>query len=79
MSVPTGSVSSSTLPDVLSNASADGTFMGQTSADLLGFYEESGGVAKQTVTGARSSNTALASVLTALASLGLIVDGTTAT
>ena len=34
--------------------------------------------AKPTVTGSRGGNAALASLLTALASYGLIVDGTTA-
>jgi hypothetical protein len=35
-------------------------------------------VAKQTVTGSRGGNAALASMLTALATLGLIVDSSTA-
>lgn len=42
-------------------------------AALVGFYGASA-VAKQTVTGSRGGNAALASLLTALASLGLITD-----
>ena len=43
----------------------------------LGFYNASA-VTKQTVSGSRGGNAALASLLTALASLGLITDSTTA-
>jgi hypothetical protein len=43
----------------------------------LGFYN-SAAVTKPTVTGSRGGNAALASLLTALASLGLVVDSTTA-
>lgn len=43
----------------------------------LGFYGTTP-IAKPTVTGSRGGNAALASLLTALASLGLIVDNTTA-
>lgn len=43
----------------------------------LGFFQASP-VAKPTVTGSRAGNAALASLLTALASLGLITDSTTA-
>lgn len=45
---------------------------------LVGFYGATP-VAKATVTGARDDGTALLSLLTALADLGLIVDSTTAT
>lgn len=47
------------------------------SAATIGFYGTSA-VAKQTVTGAKGSNAALASLLTALAALGLITDSSTA-
>jgi len=43
----------------------------------LGFHGAAS-VAQQTVTGSRGGNAALASLLTKLATLGLIVDGTTA-
>ena len=42
----------------------------------LGFYNVAA-VARQTVTGSRGGNAALASLLTALANLGLIIDSTT--
>lgn len=41
----------------------------------LGFYSGSTPVAKQTVTGSRGGNAALADLLTKLANLGLIIDG----
>jgi len=44
----------------------------------LGFYSGSTPVAKQTITGSRGGNAALASYITALANLGLVIDGTTA-
>jgi hypothetical protein len=47
------------------------------SAALLGFYGTTA-VAQQTVTGSRGGNAALADLLSKLAALGLIVDGTTA-
>jgi hypothetical protein len=43
------------------------------------FFDSSTGSAKQTVTGSRDSNAALASLLTALAAYGLVVDSTTET
>lgn len=46
------------------------------SAKSLGFYG-SGGAVKPTITGSRSANAALASLLTALASQGLLTDSTT--
>lgn len=42
---------------------------------LVGFYGD-GGVVRPTVTGSRGGNAALANLLTALADMGLIVDGT---
>jgi hypothetical protein len=48
------------------------------SAPRLGFYGATAG-AKPTITGIRASNTALASLLTSLATLGLLTDSTTAT
>lgn len=47
-------------------------------ANTLGFHGATP-TAQQTVTGIRDSNAALANLLTALATLGLIVDSTTAT
>jgi hypothetical protein len=44
---------------------------------LLGFYNTSP-ASKQTVTGSRGGNAALASLLTALATTGLITDSSTA-
>lgn len=44
---------------------------------MLGFYG-SAGISKPTVTGSRGGNASLASLLTLLASMGLIVDGTVA-
>jgi hypothetical protein len=52
-------------------AEADGA------APMLGFYGSSA-VAKQSVTGSRGGNAALADLLTKLATLGLITDGTSA-
>jgi hypothetical protein len=46
-------------------------------AGSVGFYA-AGPVAKQTVTGSRGANAALASLLTALAALGLVTDSSTA-
>lgn len=47
------------------------------SASMLGFYGSSA-VAKQSITGSRGGNAALADLLTKLATLGLITDSTTA-
>lgn len=50
-----------------------------TSGSKIGFFNPAGGPAgKQTVTGSRGGNAALASLLTALANLGLITNSTTA-
>jgi hypothetical protein len=43
-------------------------------APALGFFGQSPGAAQPTVTGLKAGNAALGSLLTALASLGLIVD-----
>jgi hypothetical protein len=48
-----------------------------TSGGRLGFYSTAP-IAKPTVTGSRGGNAALASLLTALANLGLVTDSTTA-
>lgn len=53
------------------------TKLGNATGDTLGFYDATA-VAKQTVTGAKGSNAALGSLMTALAALGLVVDSTTA-
>lgn len=46
--------------------------------NTLGFFNVATTVAKPTVTGAKGSNAALGSLMTALASLGLVTDSTTA-
>lgn len=53
------------------------TRLGSAAGDTIGFYTTAG-TAQQTVTGSRGGNAALADLLTKLATLGLIVDGTTA-
>lgn len=52
--------------------------MGASPDSLISFHGATP-IAQQTVTGARDDGTALASLLTALANLGLIVDDSTAT
>ncbi len=56
--------------------STDGIQIGATTSQTIGFYS-SPQVGQQTVTGSQGGNTALASLLSALNALGLIVDGTT--
>lgn len=51
--------------------------LGDAAGDTLKFYGGTGAT-QQTITGSRGGNAALASLLTALATLGLIVDSTTA-
>ena len=51
--------------------------LGKLSGDELSFYTGTTPVAKQTVTGSKASNAALADLLTKLAALGLITDSTT--
>lgn len=57
----------------------DGAVFGKDAAAKIGFYGVAAPVAKQTITGTRDDGVALASLLTALAALGLIVDSTDAT
>jgi hypothetical protein len=52
-------------------------FIGISSSATIGFFGAAG-VSKPTVTGSRGGNAALASLLTALANLGLITDSTSA-
>ena len=54
----------------------DGVNMGKSVSELISFHGVTP-VAQQTVTGARDDGTALASLLTALEALGLIVDSST--
>jgi hypothetical protein len=56
-------------------ASADASLAG--ASGLLGFYG-SAGSAKPTISGAKAGNAALGSLISALAALGLITDGTSA-
>lgn len=51
--------------------------IGASTSDRLTFYGGGSPTTQQTVTGSRGGNVALASLLTALATLGLVVDGTT--
>ena len=53
------------------------TYLTMTQAGTLGFFG-AGGITKPSVTGSRGGNAALASLLTALANLGLIFNDTTA-
>lgn len=62
-----------------SPSTPDGYVLGPNSTDLIGFYGLATPIAKPTVAGIRSSNAALANLLTALSNLGLITDTTTAT
>lgn len=57
------------------NATIGGAF--RHTGSMLGFYNASA-IAKPVITGSRSDGTALASLLTQLANLGLITDSTTA-
>lgn len=59
-----------------SAAAAGGAVLG-ISGGKAGFYGVGTPVAKQTVTGSKAGNAALASLLTALAALGLVTDTTT--
>lgn len=60
----------------LSNGGSDGTVLGQSSTDLIGFYGKAPPVAKPTVTGSKGANAALTSLMTALVALGLVTDTT---
>jgi len=60
----------------LSDKNSSGTVLGQSSTDKIGFYGVATGVVKPTVTGAKGSNAALTSLMTALVALGLVTDTT---
>ena len=59
----------------LSDADPDGTVLGQSNADPVGFHGAAP-TARPAVTGSRGGNAALTSLLTALAAKGLIIDST---
>jgi hypothetical protein len=61
----------------LTLATSTGTKIGTATNQLLGFWNAAP-VVQQTVTGSRAGNAALASLLTALATAGLVVDSSTA-
>lgn len=67
------------VPRVSGSGQVPGKLPGALDHDgtTVGFYGATP-VAKPTVTGAKGANAALASLLTALVSLGLITDSTTA-
>ena len=50
--------------------------LGDASTDVIKFFGGTGS-AKPTIAGSRGANAALADLLTKLATMGLIVDGTT--
>lgn len=66
-------VASSTASGISMNASSTGYVRLGTSLNSLAFFGQAGS-SRPTVTGSRGGNAALASLLTALATLGLIVD-----
>ncbi len=59
----------------LSDNDTDGTVLGQSSTDKIGFHGVTP-VVRATVTGSKGANAALTSLLTALAAKGLIIDST---
>ena len=61
----------------VSNGNPDGSTLGQDDADKISFHGATP-VVRQTVTGSRGGNAALASLLTALDAIGAIIDNTTA-
>ena len=63
-------------PAFTGNLSASGTLSLGAASSQLGFFGKAVG-GQPTVTGSRAGNNALASLLSALAGLGLIVDATT--
>ncbi len=78
-SVTINSATGLTDGDVILDAgSTGGVYLQGSSAGDLGFFVSTGGVAKQTASGSRAGNAALASLLTALSNYGLITDSTTA-
>ena len=62
----------------LSDGNSQGTLLGNSSTDLIGFYGVTTAVAKQSVSGSVSSGAATSSLVVALAALGLITNGTAA-
>lgn len=60
-----------------SNDATNGLILGTATNKTIGFFN-SAGTTKQTITGSRGGNAALASLLTALAAHSLITDSTTA-
>ena len=74
-------MASSNLASVkqLADGRPDGSTLARSATEKLGFYGATP-VAKQTITGERSSNeeAVMVSLLTALENLGMIVDSTTA-
>lgn len=73
------SIFTSTATDYIvigSNNASGGAILG-ASGGKIGFYGAATPVVKPTVTGSRSANAALASLLTALASQGLLTDSST--
>jgi hypothetical protein len=76
-----GSFGLQTVPSVnyvqFQKSDASKTYLTMGTSGELGFYSSTG-VQKQTITGSRGGNAALASLLTALAANGLITDSTTA-
>lgn len=70
----TGGLTLESAADVLIQSLGGTAILAHDPAAAAGFYG-SAGAAQQTVTGSRGGNAALASLLTALAALGLIVDG----
>lgn len=71
----TTSVSGSSI-NIGQNASSTYLNLGNSSGGTLSFFN-AGGTTKQTITGSRGGNAALASLLTALQSHGLLTDSTT--
>lgn len=61
----------------LSDGEPDGTVLGQSNADRVSMHGVAP-VVRATVTGSRGANAALASLLTALAAKGIIIDGSSA-
>jgi hypothetical protein len=72
--VPRGATTNCSLR--IQSRGTGSTLQIQSSSGNIGFFGLAPGVAKQTVTGSRGGNAALASLLTALAAYGLITDST---
>lgn len=60
----------------ITDGNPDGTVIGQTASEKLGFYGKNPPVVKPAVTGSKGSNAALTSLMAALVSLGLVTDST---